>query len=141
MFGRTIRGADGREWRVARRWLPWAPRKRGRFDGAADALHGSDLGVDIGDGPAGVVIAIVAAVAFVLFIVFVLPIVLTILEIVLVLFLLPLFVVARLVLRKPWVIVARTKGPPPEERSASVSGWRASGNAMQELVQEIQVRG
>lgn len=142
MLGRRIYGADNRMWVVGRRWLPWKPRRRGRFVEAGDAMHGIDFGVGLFDeGPWGLLMTVIVAVVFVLFLVFVFPVILTALEIVLVLVLLPLFVVARIVLRKPWIIVARTKGPPPEERTASVSGWTASSRAMDELIQEIRSRG
>lgn len=142
MLGRRVYGADNREWVVGRRWLPWKPRRRGKLGEASDAFHGIDFGFDLLDeGPLGLLITIIVAIVFVLFLVFVLPLILTLLEIVLVLVLLPLFVVARIVLRKPWIIVARTKGPPPEERTVSASGWRASTQAMEGLIQEIRSRG
>lgn len=139
MVGRRIYGADNREWRVRRRWLPWKPRARGPFrDAGWDAL---DLGLHLGDSPWGIAGAILASIAFVLFVVFVLPLLLTLLEIVAVLVLLPLFVVARLLLRKPWIVVARTKGPPPEARTTSGPGWRGSAEAMEELIQDIRSHG
>lgn len=142
MLGRRIYGADNREWVVGRRWLPWRPRRRGRLGEASDAMHGIDFGFDVLDeGPWGLFLTVIVAIVFVLFVVFVFPLILTALEIVLVLVLLPLFVVARVVLRKPWIIVARTKGPPPEERTVSASGWRASAQAMERLIQEIRSRG
>lgn len=141
MLGRRVYGADNREWRVARRWLPWKPRVRGPFRDAVHASDGFDVGFGLADGPSGIVVAIGATIAFVLFVVFLLPLLLTALEIVVVLALLPVFVVARLVLRKPWIIVARTKGPPPEERTASASGWRGSTEVMEELIQDIRSHG
>lgn len=141
MLGRRVYGADNREWRVARRWLPWKPRRRGPFGDAVDAGDGIELGLHLGDSPLGIVGAIGAAIALILFVVFVLPVLLTVLEVVLVLVLLPLFVVARIVLRKPWIIVARTKGPPPEERTVSASGWRGSADAMEGLIQDIRSYG
>lgn len=141
MVGRRIVGADGRKWRVYRRWLPWQPRRRGRFGEALDALRAPDLGFEFLDGPGGVVVSILVFVAFVLVVVFVLPVVLTALEILLVFVLLPLFVVARLVLRKPWIVVARTAGPPPEERTVAVRGLRASGSEIDRIVQQIRREG
>lgn len=138
MVGRRIYGADNREWFVGRRWLPWKPRRRRRGgDAAEDIADSFHLGLDFSDGPTSIVVGIlVLVVLIVLF-----PIILTALEIVLVLVLLPLFVVARLVLRKPWIIVARTKGPHPEERTAVVSGWRASREAMEAMIQDIRSNG
>ena len=141
MLGRRVHGADDREWIVGRRWLPWSPRKRGSFGDAVNALDDIRMGFDFLEGPGGIVATIVVAIVALLFVVFVLPIVLTALEIVLVLALLPMFVIARIVLRKPWIIVARTKGPPPEERTTAVSGWRASRVAMETMIQEIRGRG
>ena len=141
MLGRRVYGADNREWVVARRWLPWRPRKRGSFGQAGDAMDGIDVGLELLDGPWGLFLTVIVAIVGTLFVVFVLPIVLTALEIVLVLVLLPLFVIARVVLRKPWIIVARTKGPPPEQRTVAVSGWRASRDAIDAMIQDIRSTG
>lgn len=137
MVGRRVYGADNREWFVGRRWLPWKPRRRRGSADALDVADGMHVGIDISDGPVSIILGIlVVGVVILLF-----PVIITALEVVLVLVLLPLFVVARLILRKPWIIVARTKGPHPEERTAVVSGWRASREAMEAMIQDIRSNG
>jgi hypothetical protein len=52
---------------------------------------------------------------------------------------LPAVVVLRVVFRNPWIIEARTPGPPAELIDRAVSGWGASVAAINELTQELQL--
>ncbi|MFN2389970.1 MAG: hypothetical protein ABR575_10260 [Actinomycetota bacterium] len=121
-MGRIVTGPDGRRWRIHRRWLPWEPRVRAKSpaDDSDALLSAWDLDLDLPDGPLGLAFGIVAAIALIGLIVLLFPLLLTALEVVIALVLLPMVVIARFILRTPWVVVARTKGPPAERRARSV---------------------
>jgi hypothetical protein len=143
VLGRRVTAPDGRTWRVRRRWLPWRRRAR-----AGEWVDGGDLGrlggqlLEAADGPLGAIFLVLGLLVLLAFVVlFVLPLTVVVLELLLVLALLPLVVLARVLLRTPWIVVARTAGPPPEERVEAVSGWRASSRAIDDLAQRIAVDG
>ena len=117
--------ADGRELRIGRRWLPWRPRTR-NVDG--DANFFDLVG---GDDPMGFVLSILLALVLTL-LAPVLAVVLVLTgEVLLVLALLPLAVLLRVLLRRPWLVEVR------EGRTLlaaePVVGWRASGERIRQL--------
>ena len=137
-MARTIVGPDQRRWRIRRRWLPWKPRKRSEWwDFEPGFLDLANL--DFLDSPLAFVALLFIAIILGAVLVFLLPFLVTALEVLIVFVLMPLFVVARVAFRTPWIIVADTQGPPQEERVRAVSGWRKSGQAMEELAREIQL--
>jgi hypothetical protein len=130
-------GHDGRAWRVRRRWLPWRPRlRRVKAVGKSDGLMAVDTTLD---SPEGIIAGIFVAIAVGVLLVLVLPLALAPVEVVLVLVVLPAVVVLRAVFRAPWIIEARTPGPPAEQIDRAVAGWGASVAAMEKLAQELQL--
>jgi hypothetical protein len=113
----TITGADGRQWWVGRRWLPWRPKKR---DVGLD-LPVESANLEFGDEPIGCLIVIAVAVLLIAF-PFLLIMTVLVAEWLLVLLFLPAAVIVRVALGKPWVISARG-------RSASGERWRYAGEA------------
>ena len=111
--------ADGTEWRVGRKWLPWSPKLR------------SDLG-DIGhfepgdlfDSPVGVLFGLVALVVAGVVFFFLFPILALVAEILLIAVVLVGGVGARVVLRRPWLVQAESA---TRRLEWPVVGWRASG--------------
>lgn len=134
-----VMGADGRQWWVGRRWLPWRPRRRRSVpEGEPELLKLAD-GLDASPG-----CAIVWAV---LMVVLALPVLVLLavlaVEWLLVLLLLPLWVLARFLFGAPWVIVAR--GRSPEGRRwryyGKIKGWRAGTAMIDEVRAEIERYG
>ncbi len=126
---RTVTAPDGRQWKVGRQWLPWRVRLR------RDTFDGPDIG-DAGafDDLGGVAIALglLALAVIVLFVVF--PVVVLAVEIVVVLLALIAGVFARLVLRKPWHVLARTG---EAAYRWPVKGWRASGARVEQIADAL----
>ncbi|GAB4060438.1 hypothetical protein GCM10028775_76230 [Catellatospora paridis] len=128
-----ITGADGRQWWVGRRWLPWRPRRR------RSVPEGEPEFLKLADGSLGC--------ASVLMIVLALPVLVVLVvlavEWLLVLLLLPLWVLARFLFGAPWLIVAR--GRSPEGRRwryyGKVKGWRAGTDMIDTVRAEIARHG
>lgn len=122
---------DRVRWRVGRRWVPYRVTLRG---GDWRDVGPSDLG-DIGffDSPAGVLAGLaVIATAMILFLV-IWPIVAIALELVILALIFAGSLAGRVVLRRPWTVVARSEGAdPPREHEWRVVGWRASGRLVDE---------
>lgn len=141
---------DGRRWTVVRRIVPWRPRWRGwrrdsrrdneqggspvqaAFDFASEALFWAD------DLPSVVAVGLTVVAAAILLVVFVIPVALLLVELALV----ALFVVVGVflsgLLGRPWIVEARTQGPPAEERRWAVRGWRRSRRARDEIAMALQ---
>ncbi|GHJ46386.1 hypothetical protein Cs7R123_37280 [Catellatospora sp. TT07R-123] len=141
MSGRAS-GADGREWWVGRRWLPWKPKPH-RFRGNSSGGGFVDFGsLDLGDEPVGCTIALVF---FALVVAFPLLLVLAlfIAEWLLALLLLPLFVLVRTLFGVPWRVVARGRATDGRRWRyyTQAGGWRASGELIDRALEEIRVYG
>jgi hypothetical protein len=68
-----------------------------------------------------------------------LPIAIFLLEVVLFVGLATLVAGVRMIFRRPWTVAAETQGPPPEQRRWRVVGWRASGRAVEDITEQIQL--
>lgn len=136
--GAIVRSPDGRRWRTRRRWLERplpSPRRHWRKtkDEAADAW---DLGIGLDELAGGpIVVLVVAAV-----VVFVLLLGIA-LELVVVAALLVAGLLARVVLRRPWIVEATAMGDAEERVAFAVEGWRDSGTALGELRTAIAASG
>ena len=131
---------DGVEWRIGRRWLTRRPRlgRPGRGEIASESLLNvgpawPDVGnLDLGDGL--LLVALVAAVALIL-----IPILFLGIELIVLGALLAAGVMARTLLRQPWVVEARcndslTSGRLLEWR---VRGWRKSGKLIGQVASDL----
>jgi len=137
---RRVVAPDGVEWRMGRRWLT----RRPRFDGpsrreiASESLSTigpalPDLGnVDLGQGL--LLVAAVVAVALIL-----IPILFLGIELIVVGALLAAGVMARTVLRQPWVVEARSSDAVTSERRLEwrVRGWRKSGKLIGQVASDL----
>jgi hypothetical protein len=85
----------------------------------------------IGDALASLVIGILLAVVLAALIVVFLPLIVFIFEALVI-------VVAAIALGRPWLVVASTLGPPPEERRWLVRGFLASRRAIREVASELR---
>jgi hypothetical protein len=115
-----VRDLDGRTWRVGRRWLPWRRRIRD-----APAIDPTNFG-DLGDDPLSIAVLLLLGVVAM----FVLPLLLlvigVILELSLLVAFLPVVILFRVALRRPWVVNVVD----PDGKISHVErvvGWRASG--------------
>jgi hypothetical protein len=134
---RVVDAPNGRTWRVGREWLPRRRVRvpRGRGDrGLLDWLDPSTLVDDFSAGGILAGIAVVLALVIALFVVW--PIVAIAIEVVLLVVLFLAGLAGRVVLRRPWRVVART-GPPWREVTHDVVGWRASGEAIDAMAAAI----
>jgi hypothetical protein len=142
---RTVVAPDGRVWTVGRRWVSGRVRLRREREREWDVPDGGRDVWSIGDlfsfddiTPSGIAVGLAIALAGVLVFVVVWPLVALIVELVLLLVVLVAGVAARVVLRRPWQIVAKTSGPPPDVLSWQVVGWRASGRAITEIRRSLE---
>ena len=135
---RSVLAPDGRMWSVGRQWLPEPVRLRPRRDGQQSGPDGDgwSLGdlADIGDvTPAGIAAALTAIAAAVVLLTVVVPLVAFVVELILFLLLAAITIAGRVILRRPWRVVARTKGPPRTTLCWQVAGWAASGAVVEEV--------
>lgn len=131
---------SGRRWRVARVWFTrgakWRGNARAALD-ASDGLSAADLFSDVpGIGVAVVLVVVGAMVAFITA-VLVLPAVLVILEILFIVIVAGVSLLARVLLRRPWLIRARRLDGDGEV-VRKVVGFRASGEAVRALAERIR---
>jgi hypothetical protein len=134
-MAREIAAPDGRRWRVRRRWLSMdMPRWRGsREDPGGWDVPGGEL---VTEGPfAAIAIAVLAVVFIALFFVLIVPAVVFLVELLVVLLVAGLAIAGRIVLRRPWLVEARSDA---ERESWPVVGWRASGRAVDAVAEAIE---
>jgi hypothetical protein len=132
-----VRGPDGRQWRIGRRWLPRRPRL-GRVDVGDAGLGLPDFGLGGGDdlGIVGTILLVIAAVVVAVFVALVLFNVIAIaIELTAVIVLLVAGVVGRVVFRRPWQVVARAG-----EHSFSwrVVGWLRSRRVIADVGAQLE---
>ena len=134
---------------MRRRWLERPmPKLRQRWKAnrsevtsghAFDTLPNFDVGEAFaGDSPAAVIAALVLMVV-VIFIV--LPLLGVALELIGVLFLVSAGLFGRLVLGRPWIVLAENVGAPEERAAFAVKGLRESSEALRELRMTIESAG
>jgi hypothetical protein len=137
-----VQGIDGTGWVVRRRWLPrlgdetlWS-RFTGRVRSVSRrARDGADPTPDVFDFDDGILVGI-AIVVFVLVAVFlIVPLLVALVDLVLLLALGLLGVAARVVLRRPWTVEARSSAG--TTLRWQVVGWRASGRHARHVVDEL----
>lgn len=119
----TVVAADGSVWEVGVVWLPRAPGLRRRWRrrrDAGDLANAFDLVDTPGDG---VLTAIVVTIGLVLLavvlVLFVVPAVLLVVEMLVVAVLVVAGVLGRVLLRRPWTVVARCTAGPAAGRQES----------------------
>jgi hypothetical protein len=145
-----VRAPDGSRWRVGKRWIERRPpRLHKRLSGGLDGGEKGSLiwdGANIADAIGSIWGAGGLIVFAVVVIVVVLPILGLAIELVLLLLFLFFGLVARLCFGRPWIVEAAPigAGRDHEERETVVrrpSGWRASGEAIAQMRNEIEVSG
>lgn len=134
MGGRTVRAPDGREWKVGRDWLPRRVRLR-REREPGGSLDLVEL-VDLDAGPVAAVLAVIVLVVFLFAVVW--PLVALALEVVILIFLFLAALAGRLLLGRPWRVLARADKPYPERRAWQVAGWRASRDVIDDVARAIE---
>jgi len=135
---------DGSAWVVRRRWLPGTStdsittRFGRRFRRVAER-SGDGLDVDPGCGEVlgeGIAAAI-ALIAIVLLLVFVvIPLLVALAEVAILLLLAGAILIARVVLRRPWIVEAVEADG--DAHRWDVVGWRASGAACTTVAQHLE---
>ena len=146
MAARTVVGPDGRTWKVRRKWLTRSVHWRGSFrlrpKEALDALDATDL-LGVG-GELPFVTWLLLAVAVFVFVAALLPLLVPVLlflgELTFVLLAVVLGLLARVLLRRPWIVEARIVGT-NEGRQWKVTGWRASGEQVETVAERIRSTG
>lgn len=139
-----VTAPDGGGWRVRRRWLDRpAPNLRRSF--RANRSEATEVGVldgilgtpDLTDSGASIALGI----AVLLVILILLPLLGVALELIALLFLVFSGVVARVVFRRPWIVLADKLGDPEERVAFAVKGWRDSSAALRDLRTAIAATG
>jgi hypothetical protein len=121
----------GARWRVGIRWLPWPLRFRG--DARLDPADADWLPFELGAGGSLTLLLIVVGV--ILLLTLALPIVIFAVEIVILAVLAAAGLVGRVILRRPWTIVARSDRG--EVRQWRVRGWGAAEAAVDDAARAI----
>jgi hypothetical protein len=121
---------------VGRQWLP---TRRVRLRRELDFPEPSGLFDVLGDDltAGGIVAGLAIAIVAVLLLLVVWPVVAIAVEVVILILLFLAGLAGRLVLRRPWLIVARTEGPPRATLAWHVAGWRASGEAVADVARAL----
>ena len=137
---RRVVAPDGVEWHVGRRWLTRRPRlgRPRRGDIASESLFNLGLGwpdfgtLDLGEG----LLLTAAAVAVLLILI---PVLFFGLEPIILGALLAAGVMARTLLRQPWVIEARSTDPLTSGRQLEwrVRGWRKSRQLIAQVASDL----
>jgi hypothetical protein len=125
-------------WKVGREWLPRRVRlRRERELPDGDVSWLADLfDVDFSAGAIVAAISIAVVGAFLFLIVW--PIVALALELVILVLLFLASLAGRVVLRRPWRVVARTKDPGHAALAWDVKGWRESGRVIEEVAHALE---
>ena len=143
MASRTVVDPEGHTWNVRRRWghrrVSWRGPKGGR---ACDLLDGADLADVAADLPVvGVIMTAIAALFIgVMAVVFIIPALVFALELLLIVVVLGLGVLGRVLFRRPWTVEARATGT-NQRGEWKVTGWRASGDLVDSVADELQATG
>ncbi len=141
---RTVTAPDDRRWTVRRVILPRIPhfdgfgRGRSARDGPGPDPWWSGLDpIGVFDAWPGlfVVVLVIAVLAAIVF--FVLPLLIFVLDVALVLALAALGIVARVLFRRPWKIVAATDAGIGEAHAWAVVGTRASAYAVDAVARQL----
>jgi hypothetical protein len=137
---RAVTTPDGVQWRIGRRLLTrrfgWSWRRRGDIASASfSSLGGSSpdlLGADLGAS----LLFVAAAVAVVVVLI---PILFFGVELVVGGALLAAGIISRVVLRRPWVIEARSSDPltPGRVLEWEARGWRQSSRLIDEVARDL----
>jgi hypothetical protein len=137
---RHVTTPNGVEWHVGRRWLTRRPKlaRPRRGDIASESLNNlgpgwPDFGnLDLGEG-------LLIAVAVVALLVILIPILFFGLELIIVGVLVAAGLIARTLLRQPWVIQASSTDPLSSGRQFEwrVRGWRKSGKLIARITSEL----
>jgi hypothetical protein len=135
MGGRKVLAPDGRGWKVGRDWIP--PRVRLRRERNREGSEGWDLleFADLDLGPFAFAIAIVFVV---LFVVIVWPLLALAIELVILIVVFIATLAGRLLQRRPWRIVARSREPWQTELDWHVTGWRSSRRAIDAVASALE---
>jgi len=142
----TILSPDGRQWQVRRRLVPRLGaetvlgRLRRRIRGTLDKTRSAGNALDVADGclsfdldAVAVVIIVVVAVLLAVFVV--IPLLVAIVDLVILVVVAVLGVLARIVLRRPWVVEAASADG--ERHHWRVVGWRRSGERRDHIAQML----
>jgi hypothetical protein len=121
----------GKRWRVGIRWLPWPLRFRGdaRLDPAA--VDWLPFEIDAGGGVTLLLIAVVV----ILVLTVALPVVIFAVELVILAVLAAAGLVGRVILRRPWTIIARSDRG--EVRQWRVKGWGDARAAVDDVARAL----
>jgi hypothetical protein len=138
-----VTSPDGRAWKVRRRWVERPlPNLRKRFRRGQEEVKGEGmldglLVVDATEGWAFLAIAILIGVVVLIL----LPLLGIALELIALLLVFAYGLVARIVLRRPWIVEAAEVGDAEERIAFAVEGRRDSSAALRELRTAIASAG
>jgi len=135
---RKVTDPHGVRWHVGRQWAPWRVRVRPERPDWGDGGGGGDWLGPLDDA-AGILVGLGILVAVALAFLVIWPIVALAVELVIVLVGVLVTVVGRLVLRKPWTVVARARGGRNHRHVWSVAGWRASGELVDGAAEALRL--
>jgi hypothetical protein len=129
----NVQAPDGRTWKVGRRWFP----RRKRL-GRAELSDMTPDWLDVGgfaDDLTGIVLGIVVAIVAFLLVLVLFNVVAIAIELMLVILLLFAGLFGRVVLRRPWIVQARSGDAVLEW---PVVGWRSSGRKIADVAGQLR---
>ena len=142
-MARKVVAPSGVEWKVGRQWAPWRVSVRRRDADLGDG--GVEGGPDWGDwfdlDDAGVIFtSLVILVLGALLLLVVWPVMAIAIEIVVIGLGVLVSALGRLVLRRPWTVVATVRGHRDHGYEWKVRGWRASGELIDTVADALENR-
>lgn len=141
-MARRVTGPDGRTWIVRRHWLArlpvWIgprpkPAQGSKTSPASKGWNGLDFLGDLVWFSADVPAAVLIGIALILLAFLAVPIVIFLLDAVLIGLIALVVLLARVLFRRPWLVIAETAGPPPIVHRWSEPGWRASAERIERV--------
>jgi hypothetical protein len=133
MFRHTVTAPDGTKWTLGRRWLPrW--KKLGRVDPGDTGLPDLDGGVDDLGIFGAIILAIFLFIAAVFLALVLFNVVAIALELMIFIVALLAGLFGRVVLRRPWTVVARSKHLTHERQAV---GWRGSRALIRDMASRL----
>ena len=124
-----VRDPQDRKWKVRRRWTPW--RRRLRDVGPLDALSMPSIGG--GSDPISLILTVIG---LIILIPVLIVLAAALIEFLLILLLIPIVLLGRIALRRPWIV--EVLGPDDHYYTESVKGFAASGAHVKQIAQAIE---
>jgi hypothetical protein len=136
-MARSVVDPQGTRWKVGRRWVGRRPRRRAPK--VEDAMLFPDMSALADLGIGGILAVIVGVIGAAFMLILVVSVLATVVELLVLLVLLLGGLAGRVLLRRPWRVVARRTDRPLPRLAWEVVGFRASGRTIAEVAEALEL--